>query len=147
MKCFLVGLSLLAMSGCVALTTESLPDRNVSSDFTGRTITWTSGGKLSFGLKVYEERGRVAFCGAYSERSTSIYTDQLNSTLMAGGSVTLAGDTLLRGLNFFKRGNYEAGKLPIGKATCVLTDRPWEERFIRTKPRMRFSRTNFTIVD
>ena len=136
------------MAACVQLTTESLPSRSVDGSFSRYQFAWRSGDKMSLGLKIFEERGKVALCGAYAELNiNSAYTDQLNSQALAAAQVRLAGETLVRGLNFFGRGGYVDDGLPAAKASCVLTDRPWEARFKNTKPRIRWGKTSFRVVD
>ncbi|MEL7467729.1 MAG: hypothetical protein AAFN27_04685, partial [Pseudomonadota bacterium] len=94
---------------------------------------------MNLGYKIFERQGRVAFCGAYSQHTVnSVFTDDFNTQALAAAQVRLAGETLLRGLNFFALGGYVADGLPSAQATCVLTDRPWEARFARTKPRIRW---------
>ena len=103
---------------------------------------------MSLGLKIFEERGQVALCGAYAALTVnSAYTDQLNSQALAAARVTLAGESLVRGLDYFGRGGYTEGNLPSAQASCVLTDRPWETRFKNTKPRIRWGKTSFRVVD
>lgn len=148
----LARLSLLVVlgfiSGCVLLTTESLPSRSVDETFSRYKFTWRSGDKMSLGVKIFEERGKVGICGAYAELNiNSAYTDQLNSQALAAAQVRLAGETLVRGLDYFGRGGFVEGGLPSAQASCVLTDRPWEKRFENTKPRIRWGKTSFRVVD
>lgn len=135
-------------SACVQLTTESLPSRAVDETFDRYRFAWRSGDEMSLGMKTFEQRGKVGICGAYAELNiNSPYTDQLNSQALAAAQVRLAGETLVRGLNFFGRGSFVKGSLPSAQASCVLTDRPWEKRFERTKPRIRWGKTSFRVVD
>ena len=141
-------LSLLVLNGCVQLTTESLPSRAVDDTFHLNYLNWRSGDQMALGVKVFEERGKVAICGAYAERNTqSPYTDQLNNQALAAAQVLLTGETLVRGLNFFGRGGFVEGSLPNAQASCVLTDRPWTSRYANVRPRVRWGKTSFRVVD
>ena len=143
LMCFLLS---FAVSGCVYLTTESLPSQTVNSSYTLSKLEWRNGAKIHLAYKVFEQRGKVGLCGAFAEKgSTNAFGADLNEQAMAAAQVRLAGETLVRGLNFFKRGGFVEGSHPNGAATCVLTDRPWEARFKNTKPRIRWGKTNFTV--
>ena len=141
-------ISALLLTGCVQLTTESLPSQAVDSSFKTSGLNWRSGAKMTLAYKVFELRGKVGFCGAYAEGGPGHFGGaDLNQQALAAAQIRLAGETLLRGLDFFERGQYVAGKAPGGNASCVLTDRPWEARFKNTKPRVRWGKTSFRVVD
>ena len=142
----LVFLFLAVGGGCVQLTTERLPSQAVGPEFELELFNWQSGDQMTVGLKVFEQKGRVALCGAYAEYTPNAgFSEDLNQRALAAAQVRLAGETLVRGLDYFGRGGHTRDALPSAQASCVLTDRPWEARFKSTKPRIRWGKTRFTV--
>ncbi|MGD1925213.1 MAG: hypothetical protein ACFB03_13640 [Paracoccaceae bacterium] len=139
-------IALLLVSGCVQLTTESLPSESVGPDYVLELFNWQDGDQMTVGIKTFESKGRVGICGAYAEYTPNAgYAEDLNQRALAAAQVRFAGETLVRGLDFFGRGGHSKDSLPAAQANCVLTDRPWEARFERTKPRIRWGKTTFIV--
>ena len=146
MRNVLLLLAALGTVGCVQLTTESQPSQAVGPEFKLELFNWTNGDQMTVGIKTFEQKGRVGLCGAYAEYTPNAgFSEDLNQRALAAAQVRLAGETLVRGLDFFGRGGHRQDALPAAQASCVLTDRPWEARFKNTKPRIRWGKTSFTV--
>ncbi|MEM9059567.1 MAG: hypothetical protein AAGD13_03820 [Pseudomonadota bacterium] len=147
MRLLILGLMVM-ITGCTQLTTASLPSQPVTQDYVLRAFVWDSNDRMHVAFKTFEEQGKVGLCGAYAEKSTqSPYVDQLNSQALAAAQILFAGETLIRGIDFFTRGGFVDDAHPNASASCVLTDVPWEAAFKFVEPEVRWGKTYFRVVD
>lgn len=88
--------------------------------------TYNSGGGITVAMDLREVQGRTLVCGVWAQSDQqSILTLRKAYNVVASGSVTLDGRTILRGLSFMEEvppmADYTGQE-----AGCRLLDRPWQ---------------------
>ena len=136
------------LSGCTAITAESLPDQTVDGSFWRSSFNWTSGEKVAFAYKIFNISGSVAVCGVYAESpggdsNQSAFNDRLVQTAY----LKVAGETLVNDISFFSKGRYEKYGRASGEANCVLTDEPWDEKISKGRTSINYAKTHFTVYN
>ena len=146
MRVLLASLGLLA-TACTSITSTPLPSEQVGGGYVHTSFNWSSGNKVAFAYRVYEEAGTVAICGIYAE-SPGGDSDiaPFNDRLVQTASLEVGGETLINDISFFARGQYTDRGRASGKATCVRIDDPWTPKMAR-KWDLVFAKTHFTVYD
>lgn len=102
--------------------------------------TYSSGGGLTVATDLREYEGRTLVCGVWAQSDQqSILTKGKARGVVATGNVSVAGQTIVRGLSFMQEvppmSDY-AGQ----EAGCTLTDRPWQPGDASAAPEIRIPR-------
>lgn len=114
----------MTIAGCGAATGPQIVAR-LGADPVLSGGTYSSGGGLTVAADLQEYQGRTLICGVWAQsEAQSILTKGKARGVVATGNVSVAGQTLVRGLTFMNEvapmADY-AGQ----EAGCTLTDRPW----------------------
>ena len=125
----------ILVTGCASLTTSPLPARPVDNSFVWDGATWRDGGGIYISVAAFEEQGKVAVCGLRSEQAPARGPGlDLNARMLISLRVELAGETVFSDLTAFPKTTWNEDAAPAGRASCFLTDLPWEPRFNGQRP-------------
>ncbi len=144
---FSIAVALIA-GACTSLTAESLPDQPVNGDFDVHGINWASGEKVTFAFRVFEDAGKIAICGSYSESSGGdVNQTAFNDRLVQTAYLKMGDDTLVNDISFFSKGRYVEGQRPDGEANCIRLDDPWAPGMSKKEASLAFAKTSFVVYN
>ena len=123
-----------ALAGCAAATGPRIVAQ-LGSDPVLSGGSYSTGGGLTVAADIREYQGRTLVCGVWAQSDQqSILTKGKARGVVATGSVSVAGQTVVRGLGFMNEvppmADY-AGQ----EAGCTLTDRAWQAGDATRRPR------------
>lgn len=138
----------LVLASCAAITTESMPSRQVDKTFVGDGATWRDGGGILVSMKAFEEQGRVAVCGLRAEKASGGNpTVDLNPWMLQNMRVELGDEIVFSDVAAFPKGIWEDNSYPAGRAACFLTNTAWQPSFDTQDARIELARTKYTYHD
>jgi len=120
-------LALGTLTAC-GLTASDLPSRAHTGRVMEHSFNWDDGvGGIEFIMSVQNIDGTTAVCG--TQHQSGVSTASLNAKVMADYTLTMDGQRMIEGLNFFKRVN-SAEALEYSNANCRDTGIPWSDAFL-----------------
>ncbi len=129
------------VSGCVSIGYEFTHYESVQrSEYRLDRMTFSQHGSLGAGpqlcpIEIYskfrEHDGKLAACGHLVESCDGFASGELTEKWFAAAQLILDGEEISRA-GFFSLNNVGPGK---GKATCVVTDKPWKAVYAGQQPR------------
>ena len=139
-----LALAAVLASGCAIGRAPIAPDR-VTENYTIGSGYWSSGGGVRAAVRVRDEAGRTAICGAWRRSRQSTESLFFNEDVIEAGIVFLGNEAIIHNLSFMIQA-HEA-KLDLGltgeAAGCVLTERPWQTGDDTAMVTVRFPRMVF----
>lgn len=123
----LSALALGALSACVQPANE-LPSRAHTDRVMSHGFDWANGvGGVEFTMSLQNVDGMTAVCG--TKYQSGISTAGLSAKVMADYTLTVNGQKMIQGLDFFKRVN-SMDALRTSEANCRDTGIPWSDAFL-----------------
>ena len=135
------------VGGCALVTKTSIPNRPVDERFTATGMSWASGRRMYFSIATFEDQGKVAVCGMVSREPGDTNDDRFDDWWLNTAKITLAGETVLNGVDFFNETGFSEGKAPLGSASCVRSATDWKVGFAQAAVDIAPTRTRFTLYD
>ena len=123
------------MAGCANVGTGTPSGKTpITRDFVVVTQGWQRQDSLTRYIYLARNRGGVTeVCGAIYSEGTGIVRS-LEQRLLNGTALETESGTLTNSISFFNRLNsFENGSM----ANCVVTDVPWEQRWVNSPPELR----------
>jgi len=133
--------SALLFSGCV--TTSELSGETVNRSYSPTGFNWTNGGALYMAVRVFNEGGQTAVCGAYAEdKKWGAARHEANQHMLDLGRIKVADETIILGLNFLHySGTAENYRSLLGQpANCIVTSKEWKGEYARNPPKFYYPR-------
>ena len=137
--------STLLFSGCVA--TNKLPGETVNRSYSPTGVNWTNGGYLYMAVRVFNNGGMTAICGAYAEDAKwAVARSEANQHMLDYGRIKVADETIIMGLNFlYYSGKAESHRSLLGRpANCVVTSKEWKGEYSRNPPEFHYPKSRVT---
>ena len=132
------------LTACTQIVTVSLPERPVDESFQVFFSGWSEKERVTFAVKLFEDNGQTAICGAWSESpGLGPQFSALNDHMIGSSYITIDDEILVNDISFFAKGRFQDDKRPLGNANCRRTDRAWSKRF-KNAAEIKRSRNRFT---
>jgi hypothetical protein len=133
------------LAGCAA-SPAPLATESVSRAYAAGGGRFDDGATIIFLTRVFEQAGRVAYCGARTEHSMTGRTLLYDRQVAGTAALEIAGDRIASGLGALPEARYRPD-MTGATARCFLTDRPWLPAYASAEPRIRIPRLQFAEGD
>jgi hypothetical protein len=133
------------LAGCAAAPAP-LATEAVTSDYAAGGGHFDDGATIIFLTRVFEQSGRVGFCGARTKHSMTARTALYDRQVAGAAALEIAGDRIARGLGALAEARYR-DDMTGATARCFLTDRPWRPEYAAAAPEIRIPRLQFAEGD
>ena len=136
-----IGAALIAAS-CTSFTQEQYGEK-IDSLYTVGGGEWDDGSHLYVLVRIFQERDRVALCGAWTTAGTTVQSLFRNENVIETGVLQIDNDWIMQGFQILPQ--VEFAEDMTGKpARCHTTEAPWKDSYARSKPVVRFARQPFS---
>lgn len=116
------------LGGCAGVVKTPSGSDRIDRTYSVTGFAWDSSSLVYVYVKARNKGGKTEVCGAYAPDKVDAFASQFNDRALESSLIQSDGTTLIQGVGFMNRLPAPI-KEPGATSTCVVTSRPWEERF------------------